>query len=228
MKRRGAGEQGNRSALRELLPWYVNGTLGVKERQAVERWLREDPQAAAELADWQRLQAALAGQPLRAPSPALRRQVLTRAHGAPARPFLPGWAWGVALAVVALALLWFAVRPGVVLQWSVNDGPLSAFRVYRAPVGSGDFVLLDELPARPDARQYTYVDARLLPWQDYVYRVEGVGQAGALSSPAITVRGLEALPAQAAVLLASLFVGCAAALLIPRWRPAWRLTAAVW
>jgi len=211
---------------RELLPWYVNGTLGADERQAVERWLRDDPQAAAELADWQRWQAALSGQPLYAPAPALRRQVLTRVHGAPARPLLPAWAWGAALAVVALALLWFAIRPGAVLQWSVTDGPMSAFRVYRAPVGCADFVLLDELPARSDARQYTYVDVRLLPWQDYVYRVEGVGAVGAVTSPTVTVRGLEALPAQAAVLLASLFVGCGAALLAPRWRAAWRLTAA--
>jgi hypothetical protein len=37
----------------ELLPWYVNGSLGAEERAWVERYLVEHPEARAEL-DWYR------------------------------------------------------------------------------------------------------------------------------------------------------------------------------
>jgi anti-sigma factor RsiW len=37
----------------ELLPWYVNGTLNAEDRAWVERYLKEHPQARAEL-DWYR------------------------------------------------------------------------------------------------------------------------------------------------------------------------------
>lgn len=43
----------------ELLPWYVNGTLGAADRAWVEQCLADDPQARAEL-DWYRsLQAQM-------------------------------------------------------------------------------------------------------------------------------------------------------------------------
>jgi hypothetical protein len=94
-----------------------------------------------------------------------------------------------------------------VAYWSVSDSPLTAFRVYRVPVGGADFELLSEVPAQPDVQQYTYVDAHLLPGQSYVYVVEGLGVEGQSAfSQAITVNALEALPGQLAILVASLVI----------------------
>ncbi len=200
--------------MRALLPWYVNGTLGERERRAVERWLQEEPRAADELAAWQQLRAAVAEQPLQAPSSAVRRRVLAGIAARPRR----AWAWGAAWGLLALLLLWSVLRPGIILQWSVSDGPMTAFRIYRAPADGGEFELLVEVDARPGEWQYTYADVRLLPLQSYVYRVEGVGPGGQVSySRPIAASGLEALPLQLAVLLASLAVGYGAAMLVQRW-----------
>jgi hypothetical protein len=208
-----------------LLPWYVNGTLTAAECEAEEHWLRQSAAAQVELEVWRRLRAAVVGQPQRSPSPAVWRRVMARvrAQGAVrqpvrARPLL-AWAWGGALAAALLILLWSTVQPGVVLQWSVSDGPLAGFRVYRAPLGSADFSLLYETPAQPGVDRYTYVDARLLPGRAYVYRVEGVGRGGRSAfSRAITASALDALPAQLAILLISLIGGCGAAMLAQRRR----------
>lgn len=209
--------------LRELLPWYVNGTLSRDERAAVERWLRQSPQAAADLASWRRLSAAVSGQKLGRPSSSVRRRVMARTArtqgAARTRRLRHAWVWGAALALAILVVLWSAIQPGIVLQWSVNDGPLTAFRVYRAPAGSADFDLLQELPAQPDAQRYTYVDARLWPTQTYVYRVEGVRQSGQTAlSQSITASALQAFPGQLAILLTSLIAGCSAVALARRWR----------
>jgi len=209
----------------ELLPWYTNGTLTPAEREAVERWLRQTPEAPDKLAGWQQLRAAVTGQVQQTPPPSVWRRVMARVRAKDAShqqtrtlPRLT-WAWGAALAMVALILLWGIIQPGIVLQWSVSDGPLSAFRVYRAPVGSADFDLLHEVPARPGMRQYTYVDVRPWPTQTYVYRVEGVRQGGRSAlSQAITANALDALPGQLAILFTSLVIGYGGVILVQRWR----------
>ncbi len=199
--------------LRGLLPWYVNGTLAASERQAVEAWLRGSPEARAELAAVQQVCEAARRQPRHVPSPGVQTMVMARVHEQAARrstlpaPWLR-WAWGAAMAAATLLVLWLTIQPGVALQWTVNDGPLTAFRVYRAPAGSAEFALLRELPARPEAQQYTYVDTLLAPWQTYVYRVEGISLAGqSILSQAIAGRAWEALPYQLAILVLSLLAG---------------------
>jgi hypothetical protein len=202
---------------RQLLPWYVNGSLSAREQRVVERWLAEETAAAEELAAWQRLRTAVHDQPQREPPAAVRRRVMApaasrrRAQRAPRRRT---WVWGAALSLVVLVLLWAVVRPGIVLQWEVNAGPVTEFRIYRAPVGSADFELVREVAARPGERAYTYVDGGLLPLRTYVYQVEAVDPGGGLvSSPLITASAVEALPAQLAVILTSLSVGWALILL---------------
>ena len=44
---------GENPAAGDLLPWYVNGSLGVEERGLVERWLRSSSDARAQLQQWQ-------------------------------------------------------------------------------------------------------------------------------------------------------------------------------
>jgi hypothetical protein len=210
---------------KELLPWYVNGRLTTTEQEAVERWLHHSPDGLAELAEWQQVRTAVSGQAQQEPSPEAWRRVTARvrslddSHGQP--QILPrlAWVWGGMLAVAIVALLWVVVQPGIVLQWSVNDGPLTAFRVYRAPVGSTDFELVYEIRAQPDSEEYTFIDAALWPGQTYVYRVEGLnpGEQPAVSQ-AITANALEALPSQLAVILVGLIGGYGAAMLVQQLR----------
>lgn len=214
----------------ELLPWYVNGTLPAGEREAVERWLRRSPVASVKLAEWRQLSTAVRDQAEEKPTPAVWQQLTERVrtqgaarHQAYVLPRL-AQAWSGALALIVLLLLWSTIRPGIVLQWSVNDWRLTAFRVYRAPEGSTDFALLHEMAAQPGTQRYTYVDAQLWPGQTYTYRVEGLGESGqATHSQPITASALEALPGQLAILLTGLIVGYGAVAAVQQWQlDGWR------
>ena len=207
------------------MPWYVNGTLSAAQRRAVKRQRDHLPEIAAELAEWQRLHTAVRTQPQQKPAPAVWQRVMAKVgpsrstqRQAAALPRLT-WAWGGALALAIMLLLWIGIQPGIVLRWSVDGTPLTAFRVYRAAAGSTDFELVREVPAQVDARQYTYVDPLPVPGQTYVYRVEGVGpDSRSTYSQAVAASAIEALPGQLAILLTGLLGGYGVASLVPRLR----------
>jgi len=194
-----------------LLPWYLNSTLSADEAGTVEAWLRQDHAAAMEAAAWRQVQEAVTDQIAEAPRLAVnervRHQVRSGSIPNPV-PWLPRLAWGAAVGLAVLVLLWFVLQPGIVLDWSVQGDLALAFRVYRAPLGTADFGLVGEVPAQPEVERYRYVDAR--PWfgWSYEYRVEVVGQDGRpLVSHATTAGVQDALPGQAAVLLTSVLTG---------------------
>lgn len=171
-------------ALRALFPWYLNGTLSERERALVEAYLREHPQEARDLESLRQMRAALLARPMASPSPQVPQELLQRVRS-PDAPAVAArgldwrlWALGAFLSLVALALLWSLVRPGVVLRWTVVDGSLQAFRVYRAASSADEFFLLGEVPAQEAAAQYTFTDTRLVPGQQFTYLVEGLDRAG--------------------------------------------------
>ena len=199
--------------MRILLPWYANGTLQPSEKQMVEEWLLQDPSAQAELAELRRMRQDIKNRP-QIPTPAGSFYGVTARIQA--KPRLPWWAvsrWvslsmGTVLTLAILIILWMVVRPGVVLQWSVSESSLSTFRIYRAPMGSQDYKLLSEVPLEENVLQYSFVDAWLVPGQDYVYRVEGVEQGQFLAvSQSIVTSSMVALPGQLAILFTSLVLG---------------------
>jgi hypothetical protein len=200
-----------------LLPWYANHTLSAAERATVETWLKTQPAATAQLTAVDGLRAAISAQPRIAPPPAVRRKLLARLkteRRAPVRLVRSTWWLGSAVAVVLLVALWAVVQPGIALQWSVMGSGASAYRVYRAPVDSAEFSLLSEVPVQADTRAYTFTDVTSLPGQTYTYVVEVVANNGqSLASQTVTGRGLEALPAQLALVLTSLAAGVAVMLL---------------
>ena len=213
--------------LRALLPWYLNDTLTPAEWSAVETWLGQDPDAPDELAAWRQMHRTVTRQSAQSPSPAVWQRVMAQVQDRPARqrgPVLPRLAWGMALAVAVLVTLWATLQPGMVLEWSAEGGQLTAFRVYRAPLGTADFGLLGEVPAEPEVQAYSYLDGRSWPGQAYVYLVEAVGAEGQVAAiQTIVVDGLQVLPVQALILLLRLLPGCGVAALAGRWHvPAWR------
>jgi hypothetical protein len=215
-----------RKPLASLLPEYANNTLGPVKRRIVAWWLKRDAAARAELHALQHLHDAMQAQPVMVPAPDGLRTLQTRIRAqatsglANARPttrpghgFWRAWAGGMALVVLSLILLWNVLPPGVVLQWSAQGGEPITFRVYRAASNEpGDFELVREISARedsaePDARVYTFRDFLLLPGQEYLYRVEVIGQNGLTStSQTIISDAMEALPGQLAVLLSLIII----------------------
>jgi len=209
--------------LSELFPWYVNGTLSPSEREKVEARLGEQKEACTELRAWQTLQAGMASQPALSPSPIVRQRVLAAIRQPLATHrsrfsaiHLMG---GTALSLCILILLWLAVRPGVVLQWSVEKDGVEEFKIYRASQESDSFELVGKVSARSERSAYTFVDTLLVPGRVYTYRVEGLHPDGVTAfSPVVTGRSLDALPAQMALLLTSAVLGYGIALFVPNIR----------
>jgi hypothetical protein len=126
-------ESESRRRFRELLPWHVNGTLDEPERDWIEDYLREHPEARAELRWQERLQAhirqespppspdvglerfmarihAEAGQRAR-PAPAAARAPARPALGERIRAFFAAWQLTPAVALAATVIM---VQTGII------------------------------------------------------------------------------------------------------------------
>jgi hypothetical protein len=206
--------------IQALLAQYASDSLLPVDRRRVESWLEDNPQLQAQVEFWEQLRAGLHSQPQLAPGPNvwrdLHQQVTLRQRLNKRNPVSA--LVGVALATVCLLLLWFTIRPGVMLRWTVSGGDVLTYQVYRAPSGSQDFILLGEVPASPAVSQYRYLDALFIPGQSYVYRVEAISQFGSpIVSQRVVSQPAGALPGQLAILLASLLMGFLAASLARSW-----------
>ena len=187
-----------------LLPWYVNNTLSEKETLLVESWLQSDSEADAHQNSVQQVAAAAVSQVEHPPSRQVEIQLFTQIRQPVTKPVdWQAWAWGAPVAALLFVILWLVIQPGVQLQWSVGGDQLSAFRIYRAPVGSASFELLEEIPAAGQ-QTYQYADWAVFPGQTYRYRVEAVDQSGSTAlSTAVASSTWIAFAAQTAILLTS-------------------------
>jgi anti-sigma factor RsiW len=205
----------------ELLPWYLNHTLTPEETRVVEEWLRADPARQEHLSALRQMRQAVATQPQPAPSPKVRAAVLAQVQTHRPRNSIGwrvSWVWSIITAVILLCVLWLVVQPGLVVEWRIQGQGASAFRVYRAPAGSAQFELIREVAARPDQVAYAVTDLSPLPGQVYTYLIEAVTPDGnPIISQSVIGNGLDALPAQLALLLTSLVAGCSLMLLTRLW-----------
>jgi hypothetical protein len=228
------------------LPAYINGALNPTQKRIVAFWLKRDEQARITAENLQTLQTAVRRQPRRGPSPAVLGKIQAQIHSqqtassrtTPQRAALqraslhkpalgfPILLLSIVTLILAATIMWQALPPGIVLQWSVEGQAPATYRVYRAAAGSeqiiadNQFKLLDEVSAAGRDRQYTFTDIRLLPGQNYVYRVEGLTAAGQpAASQTITGRAIDALPGQLAMLLVFIFCGYVVWTMFQQWRP---------
>lgn len=212
-----------------LLPAYINSTLNPVQRKVVAFWLDRDETARKTAENLKTLQSAVQRQPKHTAPAAVFGRIQTQIQNQQAtsksishKMPIQRTALGVPvllLSLVALLLattvIWQALPPGIVLQWSVEGQMPEAFRVYRAEVNSrtaasAHFKLLEELPAAEAGQKYTFTDFRLLPNQNYIYRVEGLDAAGRpAASQTISGQGIDALPGQLAILLVLSFTAYA-------------------
>ncbi len=176
-----------------------------------------------ELVSWEELRTAVAGQTAVAPSPSVERELLARVRVHEAQRLVPPptwetWAWGIAIALLVAALLWGLLKPGVVLEWSVEEGAVTSFEIHRADVKTRDFTLYERFEVERPAELYRYVDALVWPGRTYVYRIKALIGETAVSGQEIIVRGSLALPGQLSVLLTGAMLGYAAIILMQQRR----------
>jgi hypothetical protein len=143
----------------ELLPWLVNGSLRLAEREAVEAHARDCLVCRRELKEQQQLRAALRSQPAVHISAQSDFEKLSRRLSEPAaRPS----AWqplvrfavvaGIGLAVVA-ALLWIPTR--------VDSDKYSTLATQRAPAGDIDIVFVQSITAADMRAVLDEIDAKI-------------------------------------------------------------------
>jgi len=140
----------------ELLPWYVNGTLGAEDRAWVERHLNEHPEARAELDWYQSLQSRIVEAAPSVPATIGLAKAMTLIRGD--RPtfaervsaFFGGFGLRPAVALAGFAV--FAVQAGLIfaLMGEAQDDAeqlraLKASRVEEGPLVKLNFA--------PDARE---------------------------------------------------------------------------
>lgn len=196
------------------LPWLVNGSLPPAQRRSVELWLASRQSSQDERPAWELLRDTLRSQSEGSPDPLVLGRLMSTIRQETAqrvaRPqFTPRLALsGFALAVSIMILLWLLIQPGMVLQWSQDADVVTSYRVYRAPQGGSHYDLVEEIPVSPKVHQYTYVDARVAPGGDYIYRIEALNASGVqLPSQQVVGRWAELLPGWLALIVASLILG---------------------
>ena len=170
------------------------------------------PQAARPLSDpeqtaFARLGELLQTQPIHAPRSGIRQEVLQQIRRPSPASLVRRWSGILVLALITLSLLWATLQPGVELNWSVESGEVTSFRVYRVDAQAYDFTLVDEIQASPNISHYSVVDAVLLPGEDIEYIVEGINRSGTTVQQQITVgKGMPILLSQITLILSSLAI----------------------
>jgi hypothetical protein len=212
-----------RGELESSLPLFLNGRLDAERRHILEEWLQSDDQAMQELESWREIHAAVTGCAHGEPSQRVWVELVERIDRDLQKASLPrrvgisfvSLLTGFALAIVSLLLLWIAIRPGVLLHWTISEPAPVSYRIYRAPANSDEFVLVKEVHGKPGVRDYSYLDSLFVPGSAYIYRIEGVNPANVpLFSQAVHSSTSGALPGQVAILIASILVGLLAAGLV--------------
>jgi len=213
--------------LNEQLPAYANGSLRGPLRGLVRLWLRARPQATRALEGLQHLQGAIgveaASQPAAAAWQRIRERIQVRTAPGRMHSKIRAQLWGLTalVLVITAAFLWNILPPGIVLEWSFDGFTPEEFRVYRAaenPDGNLDtldYSIIEEVPFDGGLKAYRFTDLRLVPGQTYVYRVEAVDPNGfLLASDFVAADAFQALPGQAALVLAGLGIILALVLLL--------------
>ena len=201
--------------LEDLTPWYINQSLSRGENDRYEAWLERHPEASVDIDLWKNIKQTVIEQPdLLAPIDVLKdtrarieKYALTISSN---RQILPALLAGLAVAVMVFSLLWFIVKPGVTLRWSIKGTSPASFRIYRAPSGSENYTLVGEVTARDNQLVYQYRDLMLIPEITYLYRVQGINSDGGVAfSQAVASDPSSILPGQLSILLTSMIMGFA-------------------
>lgn len=197
--------------LKALIPWYLNGSLSEEQKCAMETWLRNSKEGQTELAAWHIIHTSVRDAPRRFPSNNLREKIIVQAKDSCVTKkgnSVEGLVQTLILSLLVLFILWLTIRPGIILNWTVQDGDPSGFRVYRALQGSENFKLVGEIPASINSSKYAFEDMMPLPVGVYKYRIQGIEPSGlAFTSLPVSGSVLNVLISQLAMVVTSLILG---------------------
>ncbi len=158
-----------------------------------------------------------------APPGRVLARLRAEARSRPQQRPLPWWwqaAWGTVLTVAVSLILWGVWLPGAALQWQASGNAWQTFRIYRAPVGTGDFSLVAEIPAEHSGRPYLFRDTFVWPGVSYVYRVEGITRQGRIAlSRTVVHPGRSSLVQAGSILLFGLGLGLLGVAFLPQGIP---------
>lgn len=171
-------EKFRRRKIRELLPWYLNGTLDPRERNAVEKCLHNEDQIITELEEWRAYQALVKILPQQKPSKVVLSRIKYNLQSQRLMfqviPSWLSWIMGGVLALVLFLVFWISLQPGLVLQWTVLGNIPEVFQIYRIKPKSGEYRLIGEIEANPEIINYKYTDSPILFSGEYQYKIEGL------------------------------------------------------
>jgi hypothetical protein len=129
----------------ELLPWLVNGSLRLAEREAVEAHARDCLVCRRELKEQQQLRAALRSQPAVHISAQSDFEKLSRRLGEPAERPSP---WQPLMRFAAVAGLGVALVAALVwMPPKIDSDKYSTLATQRAPAGDIDIVFVQSITA---------------------------------------------------------------------------------
>ena len=171
--------------VRELLPWYLNETLGDAERAAVEDHLARCTSCRQSLAEWRAIEDAAAAQPQPLASSASLAMLLNRLDAMP-RP--AGFSRRLVLALGAVLVLLVAVlwmpNAQLKLEWTAGQvDQVDTFAIYRSQsaIQPEELVHSATPAALVDNGGFAYVDPTVRPNTPYYYWLEARDQSGAVT-----------------------------------------------
>jgi len=191
---------------KSLISWHINDTLDESEKSAVEDWLQNQHSAKGHYQAAQKYFKAVRSQEVMAPSIQVKTRLFERIQENPIRSnnSIHPWFWGGPIMLLTFILLLFVIQPSTKLHWTTSGNTPSAFRIYRAPAGTGHYQLIEELPATSTQQTYQYTDYLVIPGRNYQYIIEVRDQIGnTIFSQATMSDSLMTLASQIAILLTS-------------------------
>jgi hypothetical protein len=171
-----------------------------------------------EAASWHRILSVIGVRPVKSLHPWVWEKIISQIEIENKPAFSRDSRWlantfGITLAIVVLVCLWFAIRPGAALEWTVSGDLPRSFRIYRASRGSQDFQVIRQVESQLGVYTYQFVDIFTFPGVAYSYRVEGLEPGGESTlSETVGASPLAALTLQLMIILISSLAGYTALL----------------
>jgi hypothetical protein len=213
-----------RKAAEEIIPWYINESLNDEETRLTEMQLTSDSDLRDALIKWKKIGNMVKQQPVYQPDAGIEKRLLNVITKQTVNPIRHIHIYAIIITMLILVVSWFVIKPGIVVEWKVNNDKFNTFRIYRAEENSGNYQIVYETSAASSNKEYQFIDAVLLPWHSYSYFVEGSDDLETIAlSQTLTGHAINVLPTWIVIILLSACIGYLSVWLFQsiRYTPIW-------
>lgn len=217
-------ENQRRKAAEEIIPWYINESLNDEETRLAEMQLSSDLDLRDALIKWKKIGSLVKQQSVYQPDAGIEKRLLAVITRQTVNPIRNIHIYAIIIAMLILVVSWFVVRPGIVVEWKVNNDKFNTFRIYRAEENSDNYQIVYETSTASRNKEYQFIDAVLLPWHSYTYFVEGRDDLETIAfSQTLTGHAINVLPTWIAIIILSACTGYLSVWLFQsiRYTPIW-------